>query len=50
MKLFKESRINNLLVTMHVDDCECAGKPEDLFAFKKALVKQFGDVKEQEWE
>ena len=25
-------------------------QPEDLLAFKKALVKQFGDVKEQEWE
>ena len=35
---------------MHVDDCECAGKPQDLLAFKKALVKQFGEVKEQEWE
>ena len=35
---------------MHVDDCECAGKPEDLLAFKKALVMQFWDVKEQEWE
>ena len=49
-KLFKGSRINRLLVTMHVDDCEVAGKPEDLLAFKKALVKQFGEVKEQEWE
>ena len=29
-KLFKGSRMNKLLVTMHVDDCECAGKPEDL--------------------
>ena len=35
---------------MHVDYCEVAGKPEDLLAFKKALVKQFGEVKEQEWE
>ena len=35
---------------MHVDDCEVAGNPEDLLAFKKALVKQFGEVKEQEWE
>ena len=35
---------------MHVDDCEVAGKPQDLQAFKTALVKQFGEVREQEWE
>ena len=41
-KIFKGSRINKLLVTMHVDDCECAGKPQDLLAFKKALVNSLG--------
>ena len=50
MKCFKGSRENRLLVTMHVDDCEVAGTPTELKRFKAALVKQFGDVKEQAWD
>ena len=50
MKSFKGSRENRLLVTMHVDDCEGAGSPTELKRFKAALVKQFGDVKEQVWD
>ena len=50
MKLFKGSRVNKLLVTMHVDDCEVAGCPSDLAWFKKALVAEFGEVKQQQWD
>ena len=50
MKLFKGSRVNKLLVTMHVDDCEVAGCPSDLAWFKKVLVAEFGEVKEQQWD
>ena len=46
-KAFPGSSRNKLLVTMHVDDCEVTGEPEDLLRFRKALEKQFGKVREQ---
>ena len=49
-KIFGGSAKNKLLVTMHVDDCEVAGNPTDLGRFREALVKEFGEVKTQEWD
>ena len=48
-KSFRGSSKNKLLVTMHVDDCEVAGFPTDVIEFRKQLVKEFGEVKTQEW-
>jgi len=48
-KIFKGAHKCKLVATMHVDDCEVVGNDSDTNSFKKALEREFGAVKTQEW-